>query len=55
MINEHHIGDHKNLYYKKTTRAFLRREQDEIENFTGLFSKKGDSPNLNSAPQKKLQ
>ena len=55
IIKEHHIGDLTSLYYKKNIRAFLRREQDEIENFTGLFSKKGNSPALNSAPQKKLQ
>ena len=47
IINEHHIGDLTSLYYKKNIRAFLRREQDEIENFTGLFSKKG-----NSSPEK---
>ena len=40
IINEQHIGELTSLYYKKNIRAFLRREQDEIENFTGLFSKK---------------
>ena len=38
IINEHHIGDLTSLHYKKNIRAFLRGEQDEIENFTGLFS-----------------
>ena len=48
IIKERHIGDLASLYYKKNIRAFLRREQDFSK------KKKGNSPALNSAPQKKL-
>ena len=49
IIKEHRIGDLTSLYYKKSIRVFLSREQDEIRDFTGLFYKKGNSPALNSA------
>ena len=38
----------------KIKRLFLSSEQDETGDFTGLFSKKENSPALNSAPQKNL-
>ena len=50
----HHIGDLTSLYSKKNMSLFLSREQDEIGDFPGLFSKKGIFPLEISAPHKKL-